>query len=373
MTASSHPQRRFTSLAQKASACLASTLLCLVASPLGAQANDSSARIAADATRLLTNGRAYQATRLLLSRVATPPGRDPELLLLAARAAAGWSGWGTVVRLLANETWLDRPPAGSGRALLARARVEQSQEAVTDARAAVATAPEADLGPRVVTLARAFDRAGLLDSAAAAYRRAAALLPTIADWLLLRAAGVTADSSHRASLYREVSLPAAVPRIRWTEALALDRTGNPPGAARAYEALGATVTALQLRLNAAADSSLRAALRSAILAVLTPARSADDTRTAIEILDRAFSPLTRAEERTIARRAAAAGLSARSATGFARAPPLTDADRLVWGTVLARLGRHRGRAEGHADRRHIRQNAKPHAHREQQHHVRDTQ
>jgi soluble lytic murein transglycosylase len=245
-----------------------------------------------------------------------------------------------VVRLLDGETWLDGYQGGSGRALLARARVERGEDAVADARAAVSTSPEGELGHRVVTLARAFDRARLLDSAARAYRRAALLLPTVSDWLLLRAAGVSADSAERRALYHEVTLPAAVPRIRWTEALARDRSGDQVGAARLYDSLGATVSAMRLRLGVAPDAASRAGLRTELVASLTPALSPEDTRTVVELLDRNFSPLRRAEELAVARRAAAADRLARSAQGFARAAPLADSDRLTHGTVLARLGRH---------------------------------
>lgn len=321
------------------SASLASGLLGAGAEALSAQAGEAAAVV--EATQLLAGGRDYQATRLLLYRLATSGEPQPELRLLAARAASGWSGWGTVVSLLGREPWLDDRDQGLGRALLARARVERGEDAVADARSAVATSPESELGPRVVTLARAHDRAGLLDSAAAAYRRAARLFPPIADWLLLRAAGVSIDSSQRAALYREVSLPAAVLRIRWTEALARDRTGDPLGAARVYESLGAGFSALRRKVEAAPDAATRTVLRGELVASLVPTLSAEDTRAVIEILDREFAPLKRVEELAVARRAAAADRLSRAATAFARAAPLADADRLTFGTVLARLGRHR--------------------------------
>lgn len=71
--------------------------------------------------------------------------------------------------------------------------------------------------------ARAFDRAGVSDSARASYEVAATELPLVADWLRLRAAGVTADSAARAADYAAVRLPEARSRIRWTEALARQR------------------------------------------------------------------------------------------------------------------------------------------------------
>ena len=188
------------------------------------QASDSS--LVSEATGALASGRPYLASRTLAPLLASPAPRDPAITLLAARAAAGWDSWGNVVRLLAGEPWLDQLEGGAGRALLARARVERSEEAVRDAVASVANAPAGEQGPRLVILARSYDRAGILDSAALTYRRAAALLPTIEDWLILRAAGVERDSLRRDSLLARVSLPAARPRIRWTEAVARDRSGD---------------------------------------------------------------------------------------------------------------------------------------------------
>ena len=153
-----------------------------------------------EAAGALKSGRPYLAFRMLGPLLSSPAPRDPATTLLAARAAAGWDSWGNVVRLLAGEPWLDQLEAGAGRALLARARVERSEDAVRDAETATGNAPANERGPRLVILARAYDRAGILDSAALTYRRAAALLPGIGDWLLLRAAGVERDSLARDSL-----------------------------------------------------------------------------------------------------------------------------------------------------------------------------
>ena len=265
-------------------------------------------------------------------------------MLLAARAAAQWEAWGSVVRLLQGATWLDPMENGKGRALLARARVERSEDAVRDAQAAVRTAPADDLGDRLVTLARAFDRGGVLDSAAATYRHAAELLPEIGDWLLLRAAGVEKDSSARALLYRQVHLPAALPRIRWTEAIARDRSGDPTGAAEVYDALGATLASLRLRIRATPHPDSLAEIRRELMALLAPRRTAEDARGAIALLDANFAPLSIADELQVARRGASVDRAARAVAGFARVAsvkPLTDADRYIYGTMLARLRRHR--------------------------------
>ena len=304
---------------------------------------------AALAGRALAEGLPYRATRLL-EPLLSFPGRgpqDPQLVLLAARAAGGWDGWGNVVRLLANEPWLDQLEAGEGRALLARARLERGEgAALDDALAAVRTAPEEALGARLVTLARALDQANLGDSAAAVYRRAAARFPSIADWLLLRAAALTADSAIRAGLYHAVALPAAMTRIRWTEAEARERAGDLAGAARAYESVGATLPALRLRLEAAPrpHSAEATALKRQLLGLLVSGATADDARGAIALLDARFAPLTREDELAVARRAAVTGPFPRAVEGFAHAAlakPLSESDRMPYGRVLARLGRHR--------------------------------
>jgi peptidoglycan lytic transglycosylase len=338
-----HRDQRFNFVQRVSGASLAATLVLSLplATPQSSPSPDSTTVLAA--RQALSEGRPYLASRLLAPLFATSTPRDSTTVLLAARAAAGWEAWGTVVRLLDGAMWIDRLEAGEGRALLARARVEQSADAVRDALAAVATAPAIARGPRLVTLARAFDRAGDLDSAASAYRRAAELLPAIRDWLLLRAAGVEKDSSARESYYRQIDLAAALPRIRWTEAIARDRTGDPAGAAEVYDALGATLASLRLRLRATSQPDSLADIRRSLNALLAPRRSADDARGAIALLDANFAPLTIAEELQVARRAGV-DRAARAASGFARvaaARALTDADRYTYGTVLARLGRHR--------------------------------
>jgi peptidoglycan lytic transglycosylase len=295
-----------------------------------------------EAERAMAAGRPFAASRLLAPVLATPAGKQSAVILLAARAAAAWEGWGTVVRLLASQTWLDEVARGEGRALLARARVERGQTPLDDARHALLNARGDALGPPLVTLARAFDRGNLLDSAAATYLRAAAEFPDIADWLRLRAAGVLADSLARTPLYTLISLPTVAARIRWTEALARDRSGDWRGAARIYDALGATLAAARLRLKAARGPAELAAVRRELVGLLTPRLPLDDVRDAIALLDETFPHLTREEELLIARRAAVPD-PGRAARGYGRAAagkPLSDADKLGYGGVLQRLGRH---------------------------------
>jgi soluble lytic murein transglycosylase len=319
-------------------------LLALLAPP-AASAQGSSAVVdsaVAAAARAIDGGRAWEATRLLAPIYRDSSGRTPSVLLTAATAAARWDGWATVVRLLDGERWLDSVQQGAGRALLARALVErtEAEAALRPARRAVELATDETRGERLLTYARALDRAGRLDSAAAAYAEAARALPEVADWLELRAAGVTADSAARRRIYEGIDNPVAVKRIQWTEALALDRTGDKLAAARRYEAVGASVAAIRARL-ASGDTAARREARARLGAILTPELSRGDSYDAIELFDRYFQPRTAQEELRIARRAAAINQLDRAARGYGAAGRalLTDRDRFTYATVLSRLGR----------------------------------
>jgi len=298
------------------------------------------------AARALAQGRPWRATELLRPVVADHARADRPTRLLAARAAAAWGGWGTVSRLLADTAWEDRGHEGTARELLGRAALDRraDEEAVLHLRLAVTrAADDRQQGIRHTLLARAFDRLDLLDSAAFHYAAAARLLPDVADWLALRAAGVMADSAARTVIYDRVRLPAARPRLSWTEATARDRTGDKAGAAALFQRLGAVISALRARRDSATTDSARAGVRRDLVAALTPRLAAADARTAIALLDQEFAPLTPAEQLSVARRAAAIGDLERANQAFAaarEAPGLTNNDRFTWGTVLARLGRH---------------------------------
>ena len=196
----------------------------------------------------------------------------------------------------------------------------------------------------LVLRAREHDRANLLDSARAGYIEAAERIPAISDWLLLRAAGVIADSSQRAALYERVGTPLARDRIAMTEALARERTGDIAGAIRAFEAARAPVSAFRLRIARASDSSTRTAVRREMVAYMATHRGSEAARDIQALFDQSFTPRTAREELTLARTAAASGSAARAASGFAaasRAGLLEPRDRFNYGSMLARLNRHR--------------------------------
>lgn len=203
-------------------------------------------------------------------------------------------------------------------------------------------------GAVLVARARAYDRANQLDSARAAYDSAVAALPAIADWLRLRAAGVTQDSAARQAEYAAVVTPVARGRVGWTEAQARERLGDYAGAAAAYNALGARIDALRNRtaqLAQSGDGGPRAEARDSLLAFIRSRSGTPDARAAVEIADRYDSPLTSDEERLIAHSAAVAGPPSRAASGFERvdrdpsAVALSGPERFAYGVALARLHR----------------------------------
>lgn len=195
----------------------------------------------------------------------------------------------------------------------------------------------------LVLRARELDRADSLEEARAAYSEAATKLPQLADWLYLRAAGVTADSARRASYFAKIRSDVARGRISITDAIARERARDVPGAIRAYTAAGERLAALRLRVNPPSDDASRAAARGDLVAFVTNAGSSASAREAIDLFDKVFTAPTPGEDLSIARVAGRAGLPDRAAKGYARAlaAGLGDAsDNFSYGSVLFRLRRY---------------------------------
>jgi soluble lytic murein transglycosylase len=307
-----------------------------------------SARITGDslvmrADSLVRAGRHWRATRLLARRLAKPDSAPPAARVVGARAASGWQGWSEVERLLRGAPWLDSLYGGEGRELLVRSGLSRDQDVLADARLALADArTPASRVTRRVLLARALDRANMLDSAVAGYTAAAASVPEISGWLLLRAAGAMADSGERAGLYGRVTSAVARERIPYTDAQARERTGDFAGAARAYRSVGAHGSAFRAEALAARDDSARSALARRIVAYLGGRTSYTNARQSVSVLDELKTQLTRDEELTVARAAADNGLASRAVAGFERASagvPLSQRDRFAYAGALIDAGR----------------------------------
>ncbi|MBA3257882.1 MAG: hypothetical protein H0T68_00255, partial [Gemmatimonadales bacterium] len=327
--------------------------LALAAAPTQLHAPDSTIRIPAavvsatdsmllDVRGALARGRPWQASRLVAPVLADSSRRTPTAVFLAASAASQWGGWPEVGRLLSGEAWLDSLFGGRGQMLLARSTLEAGADSSALAQVLLVRPAEdaVEDGERLLVMARALERLDQRDSAAATYRRVAERLPMVADWVLLRAAAVTDDSLARAALYEQVTLPLARERIGWSEAAAREAMGDLSVAAERFDSLGARLTSVRLRLALSADSAPRDGLREKLLGMT---RLPD----AVFLLDSAFAPLSAAEELTVARGAADAGLAGRAASGYVHAFAAglgTSQDRFDYATVLARLGRQRDAA-----------------------------
>ncbi len=299
--------------------------------------------IVRSAAAALAAGRPWRATELLDSAFRDSSARTAEAVLLAATAAAAWGGWSRVDRELSAAPWVDSLFDGRGRELLARAALARGADSLARAHAETAirsARTDRDRGVRVTLLARALDRQALGDSAAATYMRAAALLPPVADWLQLRAAGTSRDASERKRAYARIRTPVARARVDPTEAQARERWGDFAGAAQAYAALGQRAEAMRLRLMANPDQATRTSIRREAFELLRSRPSAGETRVAVALVDSLLGPISPDEELVIARAVSAAGLLQRAVVGYARGGARLDArDRYDYGTVLSRLGR----------------------------------
>ena len=298
--------------------------------------------LAARADSLVRAGRAWRASALLAPRLTNPSSAAPEVRLAGARAAAEWEGWMEVDRVLRGAPWLDTQFAGEGRELLARSALERGVDALADTRAALENSREsASRVTRGVLVARAYDRAGQRDSAAAYYLSAASRLPRLADWLRLRAVGVTSDSAARARLVAAVRSTPAKARIAATDAQARERSGDLSGAAQGFRTAGDEGSAFRVEALAARDDASRAAVSQRIVAFLARSTKPAESRQVLEVLDKLGS-LPPGAELPVARAALGAGANSRAVSGFARAAattPLSAPDRMSWGNALARAGR----------------------------------
>ena len=194
----------------------------------------------------------------------------------------------------------------------------------------------------LVLRARALDRADSLDAAKTMYVEAAKKIPAIADWLYLRAAGVTRDDSERAGFLARVSLPVAQDRKAPTNAIAIERSGDVEGAIKAYTAVGDRLAVLRLRLLRMSDTPQVAAARSGIIAYLAGSPSRDTIRDAIALFDKSFTQPAPAENLTIGRSAYAAGLASRAVTAYSKAFAGglgSSQDHFNNGLMLSRLNR----------------------------------
>ncbi len=230
-------------------------------------------------------------------------------------------------------------------ALVPGAACKDFRETKVDAKVAVlqgdTTTHILSTGDRdLVIRARNFDRADNRDSARVLYEAAAKSLPEIADWLYLRAAGVTADSTARSNYYAKIRTQVARDRIRATEALARERTNDIPGAIKAYSAAGSRLSAIRLRLTPGVSDSDRSAARGDLLLYIQHPAGNEEARDAIALFNQLFPNHSASEDLILARAASGAGSSALAAAAYAKAVRAklgASTDFYRYGIALARL------------------------------------
>jgi soluble lytic murein transglycosylase len=341
---------------------LAALAVCgCTARPGDAQAPEGDGPVSADqaldeARAALAADLPWRATRMLAPVLADSTARTPMAVLLAAESAAAWRGWDEVNRLLGRAPWLDSVAGGRGHALLAEAALESRADSAAlmhAARAvALADAVEApERGRRHVLLARAQDRLDRFEEAATSYAAAAAELPQVADWLRLRAMGVTLDSARRAALDDQVILPRAREYTARSHAQALERGRDWRGAAAAWTLAGERQRALAAALLAAGTRAESTSVRAALVDLVRERPGRPDAERAIGVLDLSFGRLDPPGELAVFRSAVRSGPRLRAEQAFERASAAGLAvanDRFLYAGLLERLGRYAQAAESYA-------------------------
>ena len=299
----------------------------------------------AEALEAISRKRPWRAAEVLAPALADSARRSPELVLLAAKAAATAGAWLRVDSILGDEPWLDSALQGRGREMLAYAALERNAgtRALGHARAALANARTAEQHGRYLVLSgRAHERLGHRDSARVGYDLSAALLPAISDWLYLRAAGLSRDERERANYYALLRTEVARSRAGWLEAVTLERLGQVRAAVRQYDSIGAHISSLRLRAATARGAVERARVRREIVSFVAANSGSEDARGAIEVLDAYWQELAASDELVVAFSAARSGQLGRARVGFSRALrvlPGSPEAHFVYGTTLSRSGR----------------------------------
>lgn len=329
---------------------LSLALLCPLPVPMVTPSVDRLVAAAADsaiqdARAALQRGQPWHASRLLAPVLADSARRTPEVTLLAATAASRWGGWKSVREMLTRQSWLDESH-GEGRALLARALLETDADSAAAAQSHLAAdaASGREKAERQVILARALDRLDSLDAAASAYASAAEKLPTIADWLVYRAAIVTRDSAERVRRFATLTRPVVAEYVPVGRADGLKRSGDSLRAAAAYAGVGDVEQAWRLRLALAPPkSAARDSLHDDLIQTLRSAPGTARAAAAVQVLDAGFAPLPASTQLLVARAIASRGPASRTVEAYKRAfaaGPAESRDRWEYGRALFALGRY---------------------------------
>jgi soluble lytic murein transglycosylase len=208
----------------------------------------------------LNAGRAWDAWNALRPHVASPEDAPESVVLLAARAAAGWRGWAEVRTLLRGREWLDAEGGGEGWFLLGQAEeAGKNWPRAADAyRRFAAAAPAEERAAGYARLGGALLRAGRTAEAGAAFARAAEQPAAAADWYR----ALSAEAGHPTAAPGEGGSAARVRHAR-AEARRLPADAAAEWLAREARALAAIDPTAAAQLEAARARVLAADGRGA--------------------------------------------------------------------------------------------------------------
>lgn len=323
--------------------------------------SDHTSKAPEEARRAMQLGRFLHASLILREHFATVTDTAAEDLLLAARAEAGWGNWERAERLLAGRAWLDTLENALGWDVLGRSYLAREQwKPGADAFASyLAHAGEisAELrGLAELRRARAHAGAEELADAFAAYSAARDLLPSIASWIALRAAGAAAAAGDTARVTAWLALtdPDVARERAWAyQAEAFREAGDlvrarsvieaaATGAGSASGRARALVAAGEMRLDEGDVSGAREAFRRAMELAPSTGAAVDAARLLTDL-----SGLTAADRLAIGRVYLRHGNLARGIAGLqayveAGAGNAAERERLRWdiGQAQFRAGRY---------------------------------
>ena len=214
------------------------------------------------ATAEIAVGRYWHASRILRSRGSSDSGSDPSVVLLLARADAGWRNWRGVVDALEGADWLDQLESGEGRLLLARGleAVERWQEAAESFRRFRSLdEPVEGVAPWAASReARTAARAGLWAPVLNALEATGRESPVLASWTVLALARLAAEAGDTERVLELVPMMRGDPT---TAQIAWDIEG------RGWLAAGDSARALDIYLGLV-EGELTAARRGAAMTVI---------------------------------------------------------------------------------------------------------
>jgi len=324
-------------------------LLWIAVPPPTAAAQDTfPERVTQRAESLRLAGRLWHAAETLLAAAARDPHPNAAFIVEGAKAELHARRYDRARSLLVGQPWLEDYGAGEALAVLAQAEAQLGLGAVAAAHYAAARTHAR--GPRNALLAvregLAWEAAGVLDSAAAAYAAARAIgLPVIDSWLRLREARVTRDTAAAFRLLSDLPAPAArdAPEAR---ALALLAAADTAAALEAFVQAGRALDVARLAL--ARGDSTRA--RDAVYGLMARFPESDDAAAASGVALASLPARTAPERVALARTLKSHGAAGDARAQVERALHLGDssaATLVLEGELLFAAGRYRDAARAY--------------------------